>query len=353
MSRSITLMAAGLAVLMSACGGGTHAIGAELNDGEQSATTELARAHEEWSKTCKGYRPYVERTELYQKLTESAEASRTTKAEILAALGAPNSTVKNGDNTICTYMLHRGSLGQIVFDSNGAVRTKWHVRYHDQYNDGFDYAKGAQWTVTPELGKGEDREAIIGMWLAVTGVTDGWWEDKWEIAQRLLPSLEAGLSQEEVRAMLGEPQGRLAHEGGCIWTYTVTMQNVFLQVWLDQTGALVKAYARRYDMWNGNADAESKTLGLSEVESSLADKGAWKATKDVEHGQIDRRGIGKRMEMRIKVGMTREEAHALMGEPDEVLRNGQSCYYNLHTDSSIGVEFDDQDRVLRVRHIGT
>lgn len=262
-------------------------------------------------------------------------------------LGLPESEWKYEGGCIWTYGLHRRKYFQIAFDSEGRVSRTCRRNFLSRKELKVKREE-TQFSLASDLGRAWD----IGVWLTTAG-RDGADADLLHVGKMAFQHVVAGMSFVEVEKAFGAPAYK-AKQGECeLWVYRLGPSE-FAVVVLSSKKEALGVQERIYDQQSGQLEKRgSVMLEKLPLDEKIADAAAWQATWKGYTMTDDRRGIGKRMETHLKVGMTRQDVHGLMGEPNEVLREGQSYYYNLHTDSSIGVKFDGQGRVSSVRHVGS
>jgi hypothetical protein len=321
--------------------GGAEVVGKTAEDAQSA-----------WSSASKGFTGARDRRELFNEMRPALKKGMS-RAEVERLLGTANADSQCEGGHLWTYVLNHGCAAQLLFDKMTNLDQAVVIEYpYDQMVHG----EGGEWKIEgEELPQAVEKESLAGMWRATMSLKWGWYRDKTEIAKRILGYL-AEIQTNDVRRLLGEPANVSSVGEDSVWTYIVDGENAFLHVFVDQTGESRKVSLRTHDWRTGELNA-FRTAGavLSPEEAKCADVSAWQTTIPRYQMTSDRRGIGKKMETYIKAGMKKEEVEKMMGAPqrDYADRPEPACYYDLHTDSSIGIKFDAEGKVSSVRHIGT
>lgn len=322
---------------------------ADRASGTEGVGKTAEQAQSAWSSASKGFTGAHDRKGVFNDIRPALKKGMS-RAEVERLLGTANAGSQWEGGSLWTYALNRGCSAQLLFDRMTNLDQVVVVEYpYDQVVHG----AGGEWRIDGDkLPQAVEKDSLGGMWRATTSLPWGWYRDKIEIAKRLLKYVK-GSQMNDVRGLLGPPDGVLTNGEESIWTYICDRNNTFLQVFIDKNDNAGKVCLRTRD-WQTGALNESMSAGsdLGPEEAQLADKAAWQSTGPRYEMTSDRRGIGKKMVTYIRTGMTKEEVEQLMGKPENVGSNGhmpEIWHYTLHTDALISIDFDAQGKVSSVR----
>jgi hypothetical protein len=292
----------------------------------------------QWKATVKEHRPWDDRRGICGQVDPFIKQGISGE-EARALLGDPQSERKGKDGVLWTYVLYWDQYFQVIF---GPADDLQKVRRYPGEGEG-----------------GRDLEGDIGVWRSLPNFYDvrsG--ANKRKEGFSIAKSMQAGTEGTAIREILGEADYEVSSGENRIWVYALAA-NSFLELVLDGKGRLVVAKARDYPRDGAQAPQATVLVGdASRVDISDPDEdaAAWMATTPKYRFDLDRRGIGKKMETYIQVGMTKEEVEKLMGKPARVGSNRLTPViwsYDLHTDSVTVVDFDVNGIVVAVTHVGT
>jgi outer membrane protein assembly factor BamE (lipoprotein component of BamABCDE complex) len=175
--------------------------------------------------------------------------------------------------------------------------------------------------------------------------------DRFDIGKRAFRYISAKMSCDEVEKAFGAPFFTEQQGGHLLWVYRLG-PSAFMLVVFSSEKEVVGLQERIYRDDSGEVATKEQLSPSELVDDKTADVAAWKATWKDYTIIDDRRGIGKKMETYIKVGMTKEEVEQLMGKPENVGPNGLMpviWHYTLHTDSLISIDFEAEGKLSAVR----
>ncbi|MFO7534763.1 MAG: hypothetical protein R6X19_03625 [Kiritimatiellia bacterium] len=259
-------------------------------------------------------------------------------ATVLKSFGHPQSEWKSGGKTVWTYGLYRQKFFQVQFDEKNLLV--------DSQTNEYQSAKDVNFTNL--LASATDPAWDIGAWRAMIGI-DSPAIDRLEMGLSAARYIRLDMPTQEVEKAFGGPASVVKRTERTIWIYRLGPSD-FLLVSFGGKGTVHGVQWRQYLQQNGRLVTRYLCGIIERTESSDLDFGCWQATWQRYLKMQDRRGIGKRMSLLIKLGTSREELERLLGQPDDASANIHQ--YDLHSDAFALFDLDAKGIVKKVWTVG-